>query len=173
METYNMKTLKTNVTAPSYQKGASLLETMISLFVLAIGILGILAMQAKSMQYNQSAHVYSQAIYLANDLAERIRTNPGSVANYVGDVPDADDPQPGEAADCNSVAGCSGQDMAAADLWSWSRRLYANLPASEAKVTQKGDYLAIELSFDDSRAEQKDPEDAGATRKTYHLMVRI
>ena len=171
METYNMKSLKINVTAPGYQKGASLLETMISLFVLAIGILGILAMQAKSMQYNQSAHVYSQAIYLANDLAERIRTNPGSVADYLGDVPDAD---ASPVTECNTVgANCSGQDMAAADLWSWSRRLYANLPASEATVTQTGDYLAIELSFDDSRAEQKDPEDAGATRKTYHLMVRI
>ena len=166
-----MKSLKPNVKAPGPQQGASLLETMISLFVLAIGILGILAMQAKSMQYNQSAHVYSQAIYLANDLAERIRTNPGSVLSYLGDVPAADAPA---VAACDSVASqCNGAQMAAADLWAWSRRLYTNLPASEATVTQAGDYLAIELSFDDSRAEQKDPEDAGATRKTYHLMVRI
>lgn len=60
------------------QHGSSLLETMISLFVLAIGLLGTLAMQNKSIQHNQSSYSYSQAIVLAYDISERLKhtTNP-------------------------------------------------------------------------------------------------
>ncbi|HEY6530494.1 MAG TPA: prepilin-type N-terminal cleavage/methylation domain-containing protein [Cellvibrionaceae bacterium] len=56
------------------QNGSSLLETMVSLFVLAIGLLGTLAMQTKSIQHNQNSYSYSQAIILATDLNERLKT---------------------------------------------------------------------------------------------------
>ncbi|MEY4588097.1 MAG: hypothetical protein RL497_173 [Pseudomonadota bacterium] len=57
----------------STQNGSSLLETMVSLFVLAIGLLGTLAMQNKSIQHNQNSFSYSQAIVLANDLSEQLK----------------------------------------------------------------------------------------------------
>jgi hypothetical protein len=66
-----MKT--TIINAPTQQHGSSLLETMISLFVLAIGLLGTLAMQNKSIQHNQSSYSYSQAIVLAYDISERLK----------------------------------------------------------------------------------------------------
>lgn len=47
---------------------------MVSLFVLAIGLLGTLAMQTKSVQHNQNSYSFSQALVLANDLSERLRT---------------------------------------------------------------------------------------------------
>lgn len=56
------------------QNGSSLVETMVSLFVLAIGLLGTLAMQTKSIQHNQNSYSFSQALVLANDLSERLRT---------------------------------------------------------------------------------------------------
>lgn len=52
-----------------------------SLFVLAIGLLGTLAMQTKSIQHNQNSYSFSQALVLANDLSERLRT-----AENSGDV---------------------------------------------------------------------------------------
>ncbi|RZA01324.1 MAG: type IV pilus modification protein PilV [Moraxellaceae bacterium] len=63
------------------QNGSSLIETMVSLFVLAIGLLGTLAMQTKSIQHNQNSYSYSQAIVLATDLNERLKTasNPDTV----------------------------------------------------------------------------------------------
>ena len=63
------------------QHGSSLLETMVSLFVLAIGLLGTLAMQTKSIQHNQNSYSYSQTIVLATDLSERLKTaaNPTDV----------------------------------------------------------------------------------------------
>lgn len=64
------------------QHGSSLLETMISLFVLAIGLLGTLAMQNKSIQHNQNSYAYSQAIVLATDLNERLRISADPAATY-------------------------------------------------------------------------------------------
>ncbi len=57
-----------------YQHGSSLIETMVSLFVLAIGLLGTLALQTKSVQHNQNSYSYTQSIVLAVDLTERLRT---------------------------------------------------------------------------------------------------
>lgn len=63
---------------PGCQSGATLIETLVSLFVLAVGLFGVLTMQLKSIQQGQNSFVYSQAIVLANDLSERIKssTNP-------------------------------------------------------------------------------------------------
>ncbi len=63
-----------NIIIIKNQIGSSLVETMVSLFVLAIGLLGTLAMQTKSVQHNQNSYSFSQALVLANDLSERLRT---------------------------------------------------------------------------------------------------
>lgn len=69
------------------QTGSSLVETMVSLFVLAIGLLGTLAMQTKSVQHNQNSYSFSQALVLASDLSERLRTAE-NVQNVVKDWQD-------------------------------------------------------------------------------------
>lgn len=57
------------------QAGATLIETMVSLFVLGVGLFGVMAMQLKSIQQGQNTFTYSQAIVLANDLCERIKSS--------------------------------------------------------------------------------------------------
>ena len=57
------------------QKGASLIEVMIALFLLGVGLLGVLAMQAESLKLNQQSYGSTQALFLANDAVERMRTN--------------------------------------------------------------------------------------------------
>ena len=153
------------------QKGSSLVEVMVALFVLAIGLLGVLAMQSKSMQYNQSAHVYSQAVYLANDIAERIRNNPTVAASYLI----AEDEDVSAATNCKTAA-CN-----PADLAEWDRaQLYTNvraaLPAGEVTIASpQARTFRIEVSFDDSRSEGKAPgsEEGYDGRKSYALMVEI
>lgn len=58
-----------------YQKGMSLVEVMVAVAILASGLLGLGALQARSLQFNFSAHNRSIAADLATDLAERIRAN--------------------------------------------------------------------------------------------------
>lgn len=152
------------------QTGSSLVEVMVALFVLAIGLLGILAMQSKSMQFNQSAHVYSQAVYLANDIAERIRMNPGQASVYA-DTYDGAQQNPSTA--CID-AGCDSAGLAAWDKIEWNNLVGRILPAGNAviEVVTGGtvpDHVKVEVSFDDSRSEGSET----ATRKTYALVVGL
>lgn len=156
------------------QTGSSLVEVMVALFVLAIGLLGILALQSKSMQYNQSAHVYSQAIYLANDIAERIRSNPTVASEYLI-AADAEVPQ---GVDCTTTA-CSPADLAKWDKIKLHDNVTAALPAGTVVITNPvatdTGLFRIEISFDDSRSEgiARTSEEDTTGQKTYALMVEI
>lgn len=65
----------TNINFKSLQTGISLLEVLVALFVLAVGLLGVIALQAESIKLNQQAYGSTQAIFVANDAAERMRVN--------------------------------------------------------------------------------------------------
>lgn len=59
----------------SRQTGFTLLEVLVSVIVLAIGLLGLAGLQASSMRFNQSAYLRSQATILAYDIIDRMRAN--------------------------------------------------------------------------------------------------
>lgn len=152
------------------QSGSSLIEVLVALFVLAIGLLGILAMQVKSMQFNQSADTYAKAVNIANDIAERIRINPKNVAAYLAsELPD--DPPTNCQTTSVSAAACSTGDLVNWDLYHWNVSIKRNLPAGEGSITEKtvgtDQYLQIIVSFDDSRSSG----DASAARKQYTLLL--
>lgn len=56
------------------QRGFTLLEAMIALVVLSVGLLGLAALQARSMQYNSEALTRSQATAIANEIMDRMRS---------------------------------------------------------------------------------------------------
>jgi type IV pilus assembly protein PilV len=153
------------------QTGASLVEVMVALFVLAIGLLGILAMQSKSMQFNQSAHIYSQAIYLANDMAERIRSNIDADArkNY------AMAQMPAAASENCQTSACSGDQLVDWDKYTWSENVKRFLPGGTAKIeAQNATHYKISVRFDDSRAEGKEHGvDGFDGTKEYALVVEF
>jgi type IV pilus assembly protein PilV len=60
-------------------KGLSLLESLVSLFVLALGVLGMLGVQLRTMADNQTANHRTTATRVVDDLFERFKTNPGNV----------------------------------------------------------------------------------------------
>lgn len=57
------------------QSGATLLESMISMVVVAFGLLGVLGLQVYSIKSGQSAHVSSQVTTIAYELFDLIRAN--------------------------------------------------------------------------------------------------
>lgn len=94
----------TIIISRSKQHGSSLLETMISLFVLAIGLLGTLAMQNKSIQHNQNSYAYTQAIVRATDLNERLRISAAPATEYTNWLADLKKEMPGAEASFNGAA---------------------------------------------------------------------
>lgn len=100
------------------QTGLSMIELLVAVLVLAIGVLGITALQMVSLQNNRGALFRAEAVQLAYDMMDRIRANPeGAVPGAAYDGLALTDPPPG-AADC--VAGnCSQAQMVDFDQAVW------------------------------------------------------
>jgi type IV pilus assembly protein PilV len=58
------------------QRGISLIESLIAIVVTALGILGILGVQMRTLSDTSTTVRRAQAIRLIEDLGERMRVNP-------------------------------------------------------------------------------------------------
>lgn len=59
----------------THSKGFSLMEVLIALLILAVGLLGIAALQSVALKTNHSAYQRTQATFLAYDMMDRMRSN--------------------------------------------------------------------------------------------------
>jgi type IV pilus assembly protein PilV len=57
------------------QAGMTLIEVMVSVLILAIGLLGAAAIQLNALRYTDSSKMTSQASFVAYDMMDRIRAN--------------------------------------------------------------------------------------------------
>ncbi|MCU1718153.1 type IV pilus modification protein PilV [Pseudomonas sp. 5P_3.1_Bac2] len=112
-------------------RGFSLIEVLIALFVLAIGLLGMATLMMASLQSSQGAALRSAATVAAYDLAERMRLNRTQLSAYAGNPATATDP-----GCADNSAGCNAADTARLDLFRWSGNLQANLPGATAVIQQ-------------------------------------
>ncbi len=107
--------------------GFTLLEILIAMLVLAIGLLGVAAMQFRGLQFSHDAYLRSQISVLAYDMADRMRLNSTAAAGYVSTytVP------------TTAPGGCAVATVSAAnDLACWNRQIYdAMPPGSTADIT--------------------------------------
>ncbi|MCP5330911.1 MAG: type IV pilus modification protein PilV [Pseudomonadales bacterium] len=111
------------------QQGATLIEVLVSLLILAIGLLGMSGLQTVSLRNTQSAYLRTQASLNSNDIVERIRANlqgveAGSYDGAAGAV----------TASCNTTAGCTPAQLAANDIAEWKAALAADLPSGAGTV---------------------------------------
>lgn len=112
------------------QSGFTMVETLVALVVLAIGLLGIAALLLKSLQSGRTATYRTQAVNLAADLADRIRSNRtagNAYATLFGDMPAV-------VGTCDTTGGCSDASLAATDLARWKDRLDELLPDGQGQV---------------------------------------
>ena len=70
---------------PRRASGFTLIDILISLFILAFGMLALARVMAQSSLSEVEASQRSQAMTLAQDMAERINLNRKNAAAYVGD----------------------------------------------------------------------------------------
>ncbi len=155
--------------ANNKHRGSSLIEVVVALFVLAIGMLGVLSLQVKSMQFNQSAYYYSQAVYLANDILEGMRSNSSAAETYLVAF-DSVIAEP--AADCEaSGVTCTPAQLKNFNLYHWRQRISDSLVSGRSSITKVGDFFAITVQFDDSRSEIQDVN--GAVINEYVLVTEI
>jgi len=58
-----------------YQQGLSLIESLVTLIILSIGLLGVASLQANSLRVNHGSLIRTQAIILTEDIIDRMRAN--------------------------------------------------------------------------------------------------
>lgn len=69
---------------PRHARGVSLIEVMVSVLILAVGLLGIAAMQAMALRGGQSSLESSQAVIQTASIIEAMRANRANAGNYNG-----------------------------------------------------------------------------------------
>lgn len=79
------------MTSPNYikvnQRGVALLEVLITMVILAIGLLGLAGLQARLHATEVESYGRSQALILLNDMASRIASNRNAAASYITSSP--------------------------------------------------------------------------------------
>ncbi len=65
------------------QRGFTLLEVLISLLILLIGLLGIAVLMLKGQRASFEGYQRQQALAMAQEMAEKIRSNQRAAASYV------------------------------------------------------------------------------------------
>jgi type IV pilus assembly protein PilV len=113
------------------QRGFSMLEILITLFLLTMWLLASAGVQSSSLQFTKAAAFRTQAVYLATELAERMQANKpaavaGSYSSSGGSITSS--------TDCTTSL-CSSGALATFDLAEWSGRVTAALPNATVSVT--------------------------------------
>lgn len=107
------------------QKGATLLEVLIAMLVISVGLLGMAALQLKSVAVNQGAFQRLQAVNLAYEIADSIAINPAQANNSDYVLARAATEPP---------AGIAGT-VADIDLRRWITAVAARLPEGDLIIT--------------------------------------
>lgn len=138
------------------QVGSGLVEVLVSLLVIAVGILGMAGVHSQTLQYNQSSYLQSQATFLASDMLDRIEANQAlakSSSDYQVGLTEQQFSQCQQSdypASCE-VGSCDPQALAVYDILQWKFQLACQLPGSYGSIafTDSDDtrIYTIRLSF--------------------------
>lgn len=128
------------------QRGATLIEVLVAMVILAIGLLGLAGLQSVSVQSNQGAYYRSQATILANDMADRMRAN--RTAALAGSYALTTFPAPSTS---NAITGTPAQR----DTGQWLNNLAATLPQGTGTIVTSGKIVTLTICWNDSRARIK------------------
>jgi len=143
------------------QTGFSMIETMVALFILAVGILGLSALHATSLRGASSSHYRSQAVLLAYDMMDRMRSaRTEALAGGYNIVLTAD-----------PLEGDNAPPVADDDLFDWFDGYLRILPSGDAIIAcDNAGICTVTMQWDDSRAE---PTDLNAETQQFSFTSEI
>ncbi len=125
---------------PLPARGFSLIEVMISMVVLAFGILAMGGLQLASLRSNQGSANLSTAATLAKDYSEMMRSNftvsntvtvTAGVNPYIFDSSNTSTFTATPTVDCKTTT-CTSAQMATLHVADWAARVNARLPGARA-----------------------------------------
>lgn len=123
-----------------FQKGSSLIEVLVAMFIFSLGILGLSSTQLVGLKASAGTNTRNQAEFLASDILERIRANRANASSYqIG---------------MNQPAPQNPQTVAQNDLSDWKRRIGATLHDGKGSIQLQGTRVTINIAWS-SKGEQR------------------
>ena len=124
-----MKNIQKTGVSKSYQQGATMIEVMVTVFILAVGLLGVAGLQSAGLRHANNSQTDAQAQILAQDLAEMIyafdATATGSYAMNALPL--------NQGKDCISSS-CTNAELAQYNIWTWSQNMQPALPSFDLDI---------------------------------------
>lgn len=132
------------------QKGMTLIEVLVSVLILAIGILGAAAIQLNALKYTDSSAMTSQASFIAYDMMDRIRANVDG--NAVGNG--ATNVLATYALSSLAAAPAAGNDARSEDLANFRTNVtaFAGADGANSSIAINGREVRITIFWNDARA---------------------
>jgi type IV pilus assembly protein PilV len=131
------------------QQGGGLVEVLVSLALLAVGLLGMMASHSAALRYTAMSQQRSTAQWLLQDMAERVLANLGRqpadevfmlayTAQAASWAAQAAVPQAVELACDTPTSVCDVAGMAQADVAQWRVAVRARLPQGSVHLAREG-----------------------------------
>ncbi len=125
-----MKTLSSS--PQEFQRGITLIESLIAIVVTALGIMGVLGVQMRTLTDTSTTVRRAQAIRLIEDLSERMKVNPNAMTAVDSFKADFNTTPSFTPSACDS--GCEAKALAEFDLAKWKTNVASTLPLGQANI---------------------------------------
>jgi type IV pilus assembly protein PilV len=135
-----------------FARGITLIEVLVTIVILAVGILGLAGLQASGLRVGQGAMYRGIAAQFAEDMADRMRANAVAASLNQYDRAVAD-PIPTDT------------DPVSTDVADWLIRMHAALPGAGGSIAVTGNLAKIVVQWDDRRASVKENNPQAGTAK--------
>lgn len=118
------------------EAGFSLIEVLVTILIVSFGLLGIAGMLFASINAGQVAMNRSSAVSLANEMADRVRSNWQAVK--LGSFNAVTTSAQSGASSCSTTcmtAVCSPSDQATLDVCLWKKQIQKQLPGGQGQIS--------------------------------------
>lgn len=137
----------------SHQRGVGLIEVLVAVLVLTVGVLGLVGLQTRALQFSQESLLQSHAMMLAYEMTDRIRANKVTASDYAVLFGE------GVSSSNNCVtAACTPSQIALYDLNQWKSNLDASLPSGDGQIVRDTTgirpFYTITVRFRDNKLDQ-------------------
>jgi len=133
------------------QRGINMVEVMVTIVITSIGLLGLSSLQLQANRSTHDSGNRSQAVWMLEDMANRVRANTVALASYdTGNDPVSCNNAPAKICTAHhdgnnriaAAADCTNDEMALSDLWEVACGFGAAVNNSSVTRSSPTDFIA-------------------------------
>jgi type IV pilus assembly protein PilV len=150
-------------------RGFTLIEILVTLVLISVGLLGVAALQLRTLRANKESYVRSQAGVLAADILDRMRANPSAFRNGEYDVTWNGTSAPAPATGSGSSSTSPSGPRAVADLTAWQTAINNTLPGDAdtvaGRIVRANNVVTVTIRWSERSEGTGETNDVGGSRE--------